>query len=236
MSRNLRKIQRGNPTGSGDPLRSTAGGSPPAAGSNPNFTYVNSGVNNGEVYVTLNGVTAGNLIVVFFYGAYPSPPSNITCSDGTSTLQKATLSNGTYATAQIFYILSSVASGNVTYTISDDTGSEPATFAYEFSYTGTIALDQENHNAADSGTSYTTNSITTTGGSNSQLMIAGISHYGGGTLSAQSIAGTGASGIIESTGETATTFYRIVTANTNGAGTATASSGGYWAGQIVSFK
>ena len=31
MSRNLRKIQRGNPTGSGDPLRSTAGGSPPAS-------------------------------------------------------------------------------------------------------------------------------------------------------------------------------------------------------------
>ena len=31
MPRNLRKIQRGNPTGSGDPLRSTAGGSPPAA-------------------------------------------------------------------------------------------------------------------------------------------------------------------------------------------------------------
>ena len=41
--RNLRKIQRGNPTGSGDPLRGTAGGSPPAGAGGPNVYYYSGG-------------------------------------------------------------------------------------------------------------------------------------------------------------------------------------------------
>lgn len=210
--------------------------SPPSGGSNPNFTYVKSN-SASDITVQLTGVTAGNLVVVFFSASYASPPTNITCSDGTSTLQKANTSNGTYQVGQWYYILASVASGDVTYTISNNEGTAAFTAVYEFSYTGTISLDQQSTNSGDGNGSITSGSVTTTGGTNSQLMMAGGGAYGGGgSLSAQSIAGTGGTGIIEGTGEAASSWYRIVTANTTGAGTMTDSGTGYWVAQLITFK
>jgi len=211
-------------------------GSVPVGGSNPSFTYVNSNASTDSNTVELTGVTAGHLIAVFFTGSYLSPPTNITCSDGTSSLTKANLSNGTYQVAQWFYILSSVASGTVTYTISDTDGAYVFMAVYEFSYTGTISLDQQNAASADVSTSINTGSVTTTGGSNSQLMLAGHGSYGGGTTSSHSIAGTAGSGVIISGSGPGSSWYRIVTENTNGAGTATDSESGYWAAQMITFK
>lgn len=209
------------------------GGAAPPAGGDAEFSLVQSN-SNGDVTVTLTGVTAGNLVAVFFSGSFATPPTDITCSDGTSTLTKATTSNGTYQVNQWYYIIAAN-SGDRTYTISNNEGLAPYTIAYEFDYTGTIVLDKENHGAGN-GTAVSSGNVTTTGGTTSQLMLAGASAYGGGNMGSYQIAGENATASIESVVGSNAAWYRIVTANTTGAGTATDSSAGDWAAQIITFK
>jgi len=213
-------------------------GVPVVGGSNPSFTAVNGKFNGGSNNVELTGVTAGNLVAVF-YGASGNPPTNaMTCSDGTSTLTKATTATvGIYSVGQWFYILAAN-SGDRTYTISvEGANAVQATMALEFDYTGTIVLDKQNNDHGADTTAVTTGSITTTGGANSQLILAGSSVYAGGNQGSYLIAGTAADSAVETLAGDVAVWYRIVTANTTGAGTATDSStGASFSGQIISFK
>lgn len=210
----------------------TVGGAAPATGgSTGTITYVKSASNNGADNVTLTGVTAGNLVVVVFMESEQTGDT-LTCSDGTSSLTNVTNGNGTYTVVQFFYILSANG-GDRTYTISGENGSAIFTAAYEFSYTGTISYDTQNHNLGDGTGSITTGNITT--GGDTAVVIVAANSYAGGDLTSQQIGGQSPTAIIDSPAGNLSIWYRIG-AVSNGQGTATDPSSGYWTAQIVSFK
>lgn len=80
MPRNLRKIQRGNPTGSGDPLRSTAGGLPPASSpatitrENYEERVLSDSETNFSWSVTIPSNTTAIVLVSASYGFYSGNP------------------------------------------------------------------------------------------------------------------------------------------------------------------
>lgn len=196
-------------------------------GTTGTITYVQSNYSNGADNVTLTGVTAGNLIVVVYL--QDGAETDLTCSDGTSSLTAITPGNGTYTTVQFFYLLSAN-SGDRTYTIANESG---YVAAYEFSYTGTIGYDTENHNLGDGEGSITTGNITT--GGDTAVVIAAACSYAGGDLTSQQIAGNSPTAIIDSPVGNVSIWYRIG-AVSNGQATATDPDAGYWGAQIVSFK
>lgn len=199
-------------------------------GTTGTITYVQSNSINGSDSVTLTGVTAGNLIVVVYLQT--NAETDLTCSDGTSSLTAVTPGNGTYVSVQFFYLLSANG-GNMTYTIANESGSGTYTAAYEFSYTGTIGYDTENHNLGDGEGSITTGNITT--GGDTAVVIAAANTYAGGDITSQQIAGNAATAIIDSPVGNVSIWYRIG-AVSNGQATATDPDAGYWGAQIVSFK
>ena len=199
-------------------------------GTTGTITYVQSNSSNGADNVTLTGVTAGNLIVVVYLQT--GVETDLTCSDGTSSLTAVTPGNGTYVSVQFFYLLSANG-GDMTYTIANESGDGTYTAAYEFSYTGTIGYDTENHNSGDGEGSITTGNITT--GGDTAVVIAAANSYAGGDITSQQIAGSAPTAIIVSPVGNISIWYRIG-AVSNGQATATDPDAGYWGAQIVSFK
>jgi hypothetical protein len=146
------------------------------------FTYVQTkgvatvgGANTTTKTVQLTGVTAGDLIILF--SQFQSGASSATASDGTSSLTHTPagiVNNGsTNGNIECFYLLVSIASGTVTYTVTYNvTSSYASLVVIEYSYTGTATFDKESSNASASTSAVTTGNITTTGSSGTEIVIA----------------------------------------------------------------
>lgn len=127
----------------------------------------NSGINSGSnisVAVVVTGVLAGDLVVAYANdnGGVQSP---ITISDGTTSLTPLTeVTISTVVESQIFYLLSSVASGSVTYTATWNANvSTPSLAVYVFTPSGTVVFDQANQAGGAGVTTKSSGNITTTG-------------------------------------------------------------------------
>ena len=197
------------------------------------ISFVQSNANGGAATVTLDGVTAGNLIVVGFYEVkYDASPSTLSCSDGTSSLTAVAESDGTYVRWRFFYLLSAN-SGNRTYTISGG-GKGPSLTVMEFSYTGNLSLEDYSNNYADYTTSITSGNVQPSGPS---LVIGGAISYAGGEYSSCQINGVAYDGLKSYVDLTdwPPMWYRIVSSGFDGAATCTTASAGWYAASAVSF-
>lgn len=115
------------------------------------FSIVGScvgGMNYGTpVTAARTGVTAGNLIVALVTSTRTGGSNAISVSDGTTSLTAGTANvQGDYTT-QFFYLLSSVASGNLTYTASSTAASSMWIDVWEASAGASIDFDAENATA-----------------------------------------------------------------------------------------
>ena len=202
------------------------------------ISFVQSNAKGGRTAVTLDGVTAGNLIVVGFYETKDASPSTLSCSDGTSSLTAVAESDGTYVRWRFFYLLSAN-SGNRTYTISGGNGSGAmnSIIVMEFSYTGNLSLEDYSNNYADYTTSITSGNLQPSGPS---LVIGGAFSYAGGEYSSCQINGVTRDGQKSYLDEYSVTdwapmWYRIVSSGFDGAATCTTASAGWYAASAVSF-
>ena len=196
------------------------------------ISFVQSNAKGGRTAVTLDGVTAGNLIVVGFCEVKDASPSTLSCSDGTSSLTAVAESDGTYVRWRFFYLLSAN-SGNRTYTISGG-GKGPSLTVMEFSYTGNLSLEDYSNNYADYTTSITSGNVQPSGPS---LVIGGAISYAGGEYSSCQINGVAYDGLKSYVDLTdwPPMWYRIVSSGFDGAATCTTASAGYYAASAVSF-
>jgi hypothetical protein len=146
-----------------DSLSDIEGSTLVAGGGANSFTFIQSNGATDTTSVTLDGVTAGNLIVVWCGSQTGGAPTVI--SDGTSSFTLCTAVNN----FRFGYLLSAN-SGNRTYTFTTASGYETIVVA-EFSYTGDISFDQQNTNTTESA-SASSGDITTTG--TAELVVGGI--------------------------------------------------------------
>lgn len=183
-------------------------------------TNVANGVTSLAVASTV-AVQAGQSVQVFV--SHEGAPVTITVSDGTSSLSPGTKvnhSNGDLS-GQWFYLLSSVATGTVTYTasFSGAGGNGPEIMMYRFSYTGSASFDTEaGQQTNPSNTATTSGNMTTTG--TDEVTVCAIPNYSGNTVSLPNINGVAADGNF-SDGFGAMAFYRVTSAGFTGACTAT---------------
>ena len=197
------------------------------------FTLVQqSGVQVGSTAVTLDGVTAGSLVVVVYGDVETS--TNLTCTSGTA-LSAVAQFTGTYVRTRVFYRVAETA-GNHTYTVSGTLGGTESIWAGEFSYTGgTAVVDVYSSGLGDGVGSVSSGSITTTG-SGEELVIGTVFSYAGGNTSGHQINGTAATAVYENTSGDVAVWYRLPTVTFTGAATATDPGNGYWVSGIVGFK
>lgn len=205
------------------------------------LTYVQSAedlASNGStatVAVALAGVVAGHLIAAFVVFE-DAPTTTISVSDGTTSFTGATkrVHSDTTHTCQWFYLLSSVASGSVTYTATLGAARTVVHIrVFEYSYTGALTFDQENSAESAGGTTaLTTGNITTTG--TDEVVLAGWVAGGGMSSSAEQINGVAATHALAD-GAGGKAWDRIATATFTGQGTATTTST-TWLSAIVSIK
>lgn len=188
-----------------------------------------------SVAATLNGVTAGNLIVVFVsWGANDRTP---TVSDGTSSLTAGTKvtssGGGFYNYNQVFYLLAAN-SGNRTYTVTfGGAVAYPSISVEEFSASGAWTFDTQNTGNGNSSSLLSGNITTATA---NEVILSGLSLYGSTTYSDRLI--NEAAVTTPALGQTNNELsYRIVNAIvTNGHTQATSVSGAnYWGCNIISF-
>jgi hypothetical protein len=184
--------------------------------------------------VSLTGVGAGNLIVV--WAKWEGGATTATASDGTSSLTMGTV--GTHSNSDlsgVFGYLLSANSGARTYTITlGATRSFTRMAVLEFSHTGTVTFDAQNTGSGTS-TTPTSGNITTTGGTGA-LALGGYGEYSGGTLSNSQINGVAADSLI-STPALSAVWYRILSAPfTAGHANVTLSGSGDWVCHILALK
>lgn len=192
---------------------------------------------NGATSVTLNGVTAGNLVVVWVKWEGSSSNASASISDGTSSLTMTTLGSvGTSSpNGQFGYILSSVASGNVTYTATVPTGGGFINIvAMEFQCDAGVPIyDTDNVGGSASGDPVSTANITTTG--YDELVIGACGEFSGWTFVAGTINGANAAPIVSANSQTAT-WYANFSAPFTGAATADISAAGAIIVGVIAFK
>lgn len=134
----------------------------------PSATYVQDGTNtedasSSSIAATINGVTAGNLIVA--YVKFEGTPTTISLSDGTNSFTPGTMNDGSNGdvSGQFLYLLSS-SGGNKTYTV---TLGAARTFrrliVKEFAYSGTISLDVQSVASGVATAAPNSGNVTTTG-------------------------------------------------------------------------
>lgn len=185
-----------------------------------------------SITVQLTTVTAGNVIVL--HAKHEGSPTTITVSDGTTSFTAATKVNhgNNDLSGQFFYLLSSVASGTVTYTVTFAAARGfRGVVVMEFTRTGTAAFDTEPTGGGSSGTGGTITSGNMTTSVADSLVLGGYSNYGSESLATIQINGVNAGGIRGDDGATGDPqtahcqWYRIPTATFTGAATATGITG-----------
>lgn len=187
--------------------------------------------------VQLTNIQAGDFVVVVML--WDGAATTCTVDDGTSTLTEQTASSvaadgGTTLRMRTFYLLSSVASGTLTYTSTlgaGRTAREILAIAYRPS--GTVATDGGNHNGATSGSALTSGDITTTG--TTELVI-GAHGYGGFSISGTpQINGQNADQTQTNTGKSSI-WAKTFTSTFTGGASATLAGSDWWVASIAAFK
>lgn len=217
-----------------------------AGGGSASFTFVQkahstSAANAATQTVQLTGVTAGNLIIVGGKAEGINGTTVTGISDGTTALTvSGPTDHANNDLRWVFgYLLSSVVSGTVTYTITHSAAT-PAffwTFAYEFSGGGTLAFDAAN-GTASVGMTANVNSGNITTGAAVAVAVGSYGHYSGGTLTAIQIGGVNKDGCEPTTpgASESAMWYRILSSvMTNGAATGTIAAA-QWVSRILSIK
>lgn len=208
------------------------------------YTYKNSCIGTTNTFAdtvncTLVGTTvsSGDLVVVWAGWAIDSLTASV--SDGTSSLTGKGVNPGTNwsgAHGQFFYILSSVATGTPTYTLTVTGAYGPCIVVYVF--TPTAAVTYDNDVATESSvTSTSVDSTSITVGGSDELIVGGAMIENGPTVSAEAIGGTSATtnkinGY--SGGFTQAGWYLEKTGSV--AATATLSSSEHWLANEIGFK
>lgn len=208
------------------------------------FTFVNSGQtgNTGSgtsLAVNVTGVNAGDLVVVLV--KWESTDTTVSVSDGTSSLVASAAGNvgssGAYYTS-VFYLLSSVASGTVTYTVTWGAArtfrdlivvvhTPSAAASLDGTATGTYSA---------SGTTLNSGNITTTG--TDGMAFGTYGDFSGNHPTSAAINGVGATREIDGgAGVASAIWMRAYTAGFTGAATGTITSAGPdWVCEIIAFK
>lgn len=187
-----------------------------------------TGASSTTATVQLTSVSAGHLIAVFV--KHEGAPTTITVSDGTTSLTGRTKVDHSNAdlSGQWFYLLSSVASGTVTYTATFGAARAfKAMHAFRFSYTGTAAYDSEPTGGGlptnPGATSHTTGTTWTTAQPVCVVLCSYVD-YSGENSSSRQINGVAETGNTSTggSGNGSVAWYRILSSTfASGAGTCT---------------
>jgi len=198
-------------------------------------THVQGNSNTGSETITLNGITAGNLIVLNF--AWDGYGTVTGVSDGTSSLTGLTKYSFPGAdNIQCWYLLSANG-GNKTFTVTTSGNIESQVlFVSEFNASGAWSFDVEN-GANGFNTAPDTGNISTTG--TDEVVICGnkLAQIGA-TLSNPLInAVTPTEPAYSPAGTYHHLFYRLLTATfSNGSASGTYSTNTYWVWNLTGFK
>ena len=201
-------------------------------GSNSNVLYP-SGT---SITVQLTNVAAGELIVV--YTRHDGAPTTMSVSDGTSSFEAGTLTdhaNGDFS-AQFHYLLTSVATGTVTYTCT--VGAARASrmiLVARVSYTGTASLDVQNTGQGTS-TAPASGTVTTTG--TDEIVWGCYADYSGQLTTAEKINAVDADAVIDdSANHNDAMWYRVLSATfANGTASGTIAVSNPWICHVIAFK
>jgi hypothetical protein len=201
------------------------------------FTLVNSNSTFGAagattVATTVTGVGAGNLVVIYTGN---NQPATMTVDDGGSdTPTQDTINTGSGSVrTQFHYILSSVASGSVTYTCTFDvSASNRLIMVYVFSYTGTCTFDQANRDGAASSPPVASGNITTTG--TDEMCFGGLYSEGNQDMTALQINGTNVTAQVDN--DRGTLSYLAFGSTFTGQFTANQAVTSRWNAGLIAFK
>jgi len=178
-------------------------------------------------------VKAGSLLVAYVKWEGTSA-STVNVSDGTSTFTGDTLNNGAGndLNGRFYYLLSSGASGTVTYTATWSAGRPfRKLIVYEYSYSGgTVSFDGSNRATASSGTLNSGN-ITTTG--TEEIVFGSYGEYDANNTTTERINGVAADQVVRAS--YAAMWSKGFTAPFTGAATASGNSA-TWIGNVIAFK
>lgn len=181
-------------------------------------------------------VAAGDTVIV--EAINDNSQDTMSVSDGTSSLTGLTLNSVSVLRHKTFYLLSSVATGTVTYTVTY--GAPTATtnrgiLVYVFRASGgTVSFDQDNRGNEFFGTTIATGNITTTG--TDELVVVGHFNSSAVVPTSQQINGVAADGTHAEGSDLLHQWYRIVSSTFTGQGTGTMGSSGRHTDHITSFK
>lgn len=213
------------------------GAGTPAA-SSQSFSVLQSKTTTGYgSYTTIqptSSVTAGSLIVIWAtWGAQSGTP---TISDGTTSLTAGTQNHTTGSFyGQFFYLLSSVASGSLTYTF---TLAGSPTYVnmkfYEVSHSSATTLDAQN-TATDYGTAAVSGTISTANAVS--IVFGGLDDYGASPpFTSPTIGGTAMTATLADSWSNGSGYRILSSTMTNGAASFTVSSSSQWVSSIIAFK
>jgi hypothetical protein len=192
-----------------------------------------------SIQVQLTSVAAGNLIAVGVRWAGASTTCAV--SDGTSSLTEFTGAafdedgGTTTLRGRVLYLLSSVASGTVTYTATlGASQNDLEIFAMAYSYSGTASTDGAgNRNGATSGTSLTSGNITTTG---TDGVAFGLHWYAGFPISGTPQINSGNADQTQTNTDHGSIWSKTYTSGFTGQATSTLAGSDWWGASIVAFK
>jgi hypothetical protein len=205
------------------------------------YTIRNSAENGGgggssTLTVTLSGtsVVAGDLVVVAAACASSGTVNQI--SDGTTNLTLLTADVNATDQVTIGYLLSSVATGLLTYTVTYSASvSQRECHVYVFNPAGaSSSLDAERHDGLSaSGTAVDSNAITTTG--TDEAVVCFCYHDTGAAMTAKQINSVAFDGTLDPAGNMSS-WYKIFTSTFTGNGTGTLPGATRWMAPIAAFK
>jgi hypothetical protein len=188
------------------------------------------------VAVTQTSVVAGSLKIAWV--KHEGGTGSITLSDGTSAFTGDTYQghSNTDLGGQFFYLLSSVASGSVTYTA---TFNSARTFrsimVWEYTYSGTASFDTSNRAQSSSSAAVASGNITTTG--TDEVVIGSYGEYSARTISSAQINGVAADHTHQFTTINFTASWdRVVSSTFTGEATGTITGAEAWLGHIIAIK
>ncbi len=199
----------------------------------------NNGATVDTVTVNYSGaaVSSGDLILV--WAAWQSNVGAASVSDGTTSFTAGTLvraGNSTQENGQWFYLLSSVATGNPSYTLTVTGSGFPAIIMYVFSHTGTVTADSHGEDW-DTGGSTSLDTASFTAAAGDTIVFGGASQKNNNSFSSQAIGGSSATTNQVSGGigpMTVGIWYLVKTGSVTA--TATSSAADPWVCGAISFN
>lgn len=203
------------------------------------FTLVNSNAtsNNGagaSLGVAVAGVHVGDL--VFVAASHNTDTGAFTCSDGTTTLTPLTQYNSSNNSVSVrgFYLLASVASGSVTYTVTfTGTPTNRTIDVYVFTPSGAASFDVENGSEVIATTAGASGNVTTTG--TDALVFGAQGNENQSASSSEKINNVARTAVIDS-GTGASLWYTLPSATFTGQATETIGSSTRIVTLIAAFK